>query len=421
MADVRPQDVLFRAGGATLKRLQTLVSGGASRVEVAHTFSRGSAKRSFRDRDGNTKVAASTSLAIDWPSGLVDASGATIGGPLIEGIRPQLITSPENFGAWTVNGTPVLTSGQGDPFGTTNAYLVNDDNAADDEGVYWDIPFTGDGIKAFRYYIKANTATISDQRLRDNTAAATRLQLRATWTAGVPSVAIVAGSGTVTVSPAIGVWYPVTCTVNSIIAANQNRLLMFGATTGFTPVGATYYFGVNAWDLPFATGYQGPAFGTAAADSLTAPYNLGPQSDITILVRLARPGYADLSGALGMSPGIFSFGAGTAPRIGAYFDPAARNIIGVIDTATTDATVSAAIPAGNPTVLFQFKNLTTGGQVAIDTGSGLSAFSSAATAFSAFSSQTVRLGRYDDELYGVLGDIVVMRGLFSRTEALAVA
>jgi hypothetical protein len=135
---------------------------------------------------------------------------------------------------------------------------------------------------------------------------------------------------------------------------------------------------------------------------------------------LARPYHADANGSLGVSPGIFSFGAGAAARIGAYFDPAARNIIGVIDTATTDATQTAAIPAGNPTVCFQFKNLTTGGQVALDVGSGLTAFSSAATAFSAFSSQTLRIGRYDDELYGVIGDLIVARGLFSRAEMMAV-
>jgi hypothetical protein len=215
-----------------------------------------------------------------------------------------------------------------------------------------------------------------------------------------------------------GGWYRISFSADSVVAANTNRFLIYPDFSG--GLGTVQVFGANAWNAPFPQSYQAAGEATGVADALTSPVNFGPQ-DLTVLVRLARPVHADASGALGVSPGIFSFGAGSAARIGAYFDPAARNIIGIIDTATTDQTQTAAIPAGNPTVCFQFKNLTTGGQVALDVGSGMTAFSSAATAFSAFSSQTLRIGRYDDELYGVIGDMIVARGLFTRAEMMAVA
>jgi hypothetical protein len=235
-------------------------------------------------------------------------------------------------------------------------------------------------------------------------------------------MATIAGSGVLFAPISLGNgWYECAASAEGVVAANTNRFRLI-PTELSSEVGTMLFHGANAWNSPFPQSYQAPGDATGVADALTSPFNFGPQSDLTILVRLGRPYHADAgaSTALGISPGIFSFGAGSAARIGAYFDPAARNIVGIIDTATTDQTQSAAIPAGNPTVCFQFKNLTTGGQVALDVGSGMTAFSSAATAFSAFSSQTLRIGRYDDELYGVIGDMLVLRGLFTRAEAMAV-
>lgn len=214
-----------------------------------------------------------------------------------------------------------------------------------------------------------------------------------------------------------GGWYRLAAGANSVIGANAHFVFIYPDRTGAG--GTVYAYGVNLWNASVASSYQSGVT-TRAADALTSPFNFGPLPEMTVLVRLSRPMHAGGTGALGVSPGIFSFGAGAAARIGAYFDPAARNIIGVIDTATTDATQTAAIPAGQPTVSFQFKNLTTGGQVALDTGSGLTAFSSAATAFSAFSSQTLRIGRYDDELYGTIGDMIVARGLQTRADMLLI-
>lgn len=419
---VRVSDILFRAGGATLKRLQTLVSAGAGRTEVAYTFGRATVKRAFRDRDGNAKRAAAGFMALDWPSGLVDANGNPIGGPLSEGARTQLVTNPENFGAWTVVGTPVLTSGQADPFGGTAAYLIEDNDAIGGESLVQNVGFTGNAEKCFMVFVRQGTVATNFFALHDATVPTYRHLVRISWSGGIPTLSTVIGAGTrfAPISAGAG-WWIVAATGTDVLAGNTNRIELSPVDTSGSATGTAYFFGANAWNAPFPQSYQAPGEATGVADSLTSPFNWAPQ-DVTILVRLGRPQHADagVSTALGVSPGIFSFGAGSAARIGAYFDPAARNIIGVIDTATTDATQTTAIPAGNPTVCFQFKNLTTGGQVALDTGSGYTAFSSAATGFSAFSSQVARIGRYDDELYGVIGDLIVARGQQSRADMLAV-
>jgi hypothetical protein len=137
---------------------------------------------------------------------------------------------------------------------------------------------------------------------------------------------------------------------------------------------------------------------------------------------VARPLHADATGTLGQNPRIFEIGTASSALIG-NFNSTARQFVGQIDTPTTDATQTASIPAGTSlTTTWQFKNLTTGGSVAIDTGTGLSAFSSAATAFSAFGNQTLRIGGSGgDELYGGLMDLLIVRGLLSRDRMIQLA
>lgn len=422
MSAVRPQDVLFRAGGGTLRRLQTLCAAGAGRgVEVPYTHTRADATAcaSLISRDTLGYTASANVLRMDWPSGLVDASGIPTGGILSEGARATMLDNSnmeaDNNGWLSVSGA-----------------TISRDNARAFHGSW-----------AEKIVIPLNTINCGG-------AALLRSGLKVPVTVGQAY----SGSGWVYADPgsaAVGKlfklsqqWFDAggaflnSQVITQVLVAGWQRLLDNNAVAPASTVTTHLLFCSGAgtdptytvWvDLPqienatFASSAipTGTIVLTRAADALTVPFNFGPQSDYTILARLARPPYADNVGALGKSPGIFSFGAGSAARIGAYFDPAARNIISVIDTATTDGTATVAIPAGNPTICIQYKNLTSGGQTSIDTGSASSGFGNVATAFSQFSSQTLRIGRYDDELFGVLGDLVVARGLFTRAEMLAIA
>ena len=67
-------------------------------------------------------------------------------------------------------------------------------------------------------------------------------------------------------------------------------------------------------------------------------------------------------------------------------------------------------------------SLITGGMLKQDIGTGFGSESSAATSFSAFASQLLRLGRggAGNELYGVLLDLVIARGLYTLQQMLAI-
>ena len=88
-----------------------------------------------------------------------------------------------------------------------------------------------------------------------------------------------------------------------------------------------------------------------------------------------------------------------------------------INTPTTDKLANALILSGAVIeTTQQFRNLRTGGSVAVDVGTGLSAFSDAATAFAAFGDTTLQVGNAATELYGALFDFKVGRGLRTRKQ-----
>lgn len=397
MSEVQPSDILLRYGGGTLSRHGVLTIAGARRVHsptyrLVETSTRAdvSTCASYLDRDAIIRLASANNPRLEWTSGLVDAGGVTIGGPLSEGTRTNVVLWNRDM--------------------TNAAWVKTTMTAAKDQvGV--------DGV--------ANSAS-SLLATAGNATCLQAITLGSSQRAQAVWVKRLVGSGTINMTMDNGVtWTAITLTTSWTRLTIPTQTLA-NPTVGFRIVTNTDKIAVDyvqneAGTVPSSSIPTTTAAVVRAADSQTASYNWGPSADITALVRLGRSLHMDAAGALGISPGIFSFGAGSAARIGAYFDPAARNIISVIDTATTDATQTTPIPAGNPVICIQYKNLTTGGQTALDTGSGFTAFSSAATGFSAFSSQTVRFGRYDDELFGVFGDGVFARGLRTRAEMLAIA
>lgn len=188
---VRTQDILFRAGGGTLKRLQTLVSAGAGRAEVAHTFSRDDAVTSatFRDRDGGLRKASANVLRLEYPYSYGDY------GITLEGAATQLMTDTENFGLWSLDNV-TRTAGQTDPFGGTGAYLL-DAGLSVSYSTYHTITFSaGTATRAIGLYLKAGTSPQTAFSVYDSTAGVQRHLVLVTWTAGVPSLTTGSGGGT---------------------------------------------------------------------------------------------------------------------------------------------------------------------------------------------------------------------------------
>ncbi|MHC4715625.1 MAG: hypothetical protein ACYS5V_01530, partial [Planctomycetota bacterium] len=130
--------------------------------------------------------------------------------------------------------------------------------------------------------------------------------------------------------------------------------------------------------------------------------------DFTIYARMARPFHADAVGTLGLTPVPVALSSGV-PLLDIQINAATRIFAAIINTAGVDASRTAAIPAGDALeVMGQYQALNAGGLVAIDVGSGLTAFSTAATAFSAFGDTTLTLGT---NLFSALFEVKITRGL----------
>lgn len=220
---------------------------------------------------------------------------------MLEGAtRNQLITSPEDFTAWTDLGTPVLTGGQSDPFGATNAYIIDDNDAAADEGKVWNFPastFVNTSVSG-SIFIKAGTASPSMLLWwRDVTAGTTKFQLTATWSGGIPTVSIQSGSGAILYTEPWGNgWHRVGFRVDSIVTANANEWRVMGATSGNTPTGTALYFGANVWDAAFPSSYQGPTLSARNADGFSWAFTQPPQK-MFLYVKLVDLGTSKVAAA----------------------------------------------------------------------------------------------------------------------------
>jgi hypothetical protein len=167
----------------------------------------------------------------------------------VRGLGAEPIVEDNNFsGGWTNVGTPIVTTGQADPFGGTRATLIEDDDAITAEGKYRAIGFTGDGVKAIAITVKEGTVNDLDFGVRDNDAGLVwRHRIRATWSGGVPTLATIEGSGTLYTPIALGGgWYQCYVLVNGVVGANDNRFYVYPGISG---TGSIYFYEAMAWNL----------------------------------------------------------------------------------------------------------------------------------------------------------------------------
>lgn len=273
----RPDQIVVDVGGEALlrygtwtRRLATIARGGE---EAKETHTRAS-KGTFVDRDGVGKSAGVDKPRVEW---IKDANGLYQPHLLLEAARTQLVTDPENFGAWTLNNAPTLTSGQADPFGGTAAYLINDDSALV-EHITQVLTFTGDGTKALALFVRQGTSDDFFFGIFDDTAVVWRHHVKGTWTAGVPALSTAAGGGTLfPIETLGGSWFRVMAGVNGIVAANSHRFFIGPTQDLGADTGTTYFFGANAWNATFPSSYQGPSLASRSADRFSQPLPYKPQ------------------------------------------------------------------------------------------------------------------------------------------------
>lgn len=446
MMAVRVPDVLVRVSPLMLERYGSLAVAGAGRgraVPLPITFSRADASTSatYVDRDGFIRKAAANVMRLEFADLDGDAIRETPG-ILLEGSRTNDWDRSEEMdhANWTKTAVTVNANVTVAPDGTTSSDDIIETVANSDHSVSRNITGFTDNT---RYTISGwskSGSTRSWLVLRTvnkaNSAVRTWFNL-STGTIGTKEAGHDASM--TKVQSTNGTWYRCSVTFDMGTGATT-PIGQFALATGdgvFTYTGDGTS-GLTLWGL--AVERQGGSFGAAPfpssyiktttaaiqrqADSFTVPFNFGPM-DLTVLQRVTRPAHADVTGDLGLEPATFTLST-IAGRVRGNFQQSSRFLRAYVDApgGGVDVQQTTAIPAGaSISICSQFRNLTsTGGITKLDVGSGYTADSSAATAFSAFGNQTLEIGMNTTShvLHGGLIDLIIARGLFTKAEMEAI-
>lgn len=238
------------------------------------TFSRISAGAA-RDSRGRGRMVPHSRSRFE----MVDLDGDGIpetAGLLLEQASANVCSQPENLSTWGQGGTPVLTSGQPDPFGGSAAYLVADDSGTVDENINIGLGESGDGTKAVSLHLRQGTSPINLIGLFDSNAATWRHMIRVTWIGGVPVLTTEVGSGVrFPVGGLIGGWWWCAFNAPGVVAANLNQLVLRPTNTVVSEQASLYVFGVQVEEEYFPTSYMGPGL-TRAGEQLQYAIDFAP-------------------------------------------------------------------------------------------------------------------------------------------------
>ncbi len=192
------------------------------------------------------------SAAIDTPRLDYNPSTLAAQGLLIEEARTNLVLQSQDFATtWTATASPTITTDTtAAPDGTTTADTIASTSSS--SYVAQTITFTGDGTKAYSFFIKAGTSGNTRIFIRDATAGVSRGQVDIVWTGGVPSPTVTNGSLQSLQSCPNG-WYRVSVIADSVVAANSNQFRIQPDNVSGT--GDIIIWGFQAENGAFSTSY----------------------------------------------------------------------------------------------------------------------------------------------------------------------
>lgn len=379
----------------------------------------------YRDSTGRIQVAAADVLR---DSHYVSGVRYTV----IEGLRKNKLTvASDGVTGWSATGTPVVVAAA-ITFGDLSLVHVTDDDGAAQEYHSKEFAggalFTADGKKSFAvvlYPPDAGAASGYSFQIRDTSASADRLLIVGTWTGTTPSDPAMT-TGTFLTKEVIGYYnglplWALYFQTTAATAANNHTVYAVPAVAP-SEQGDMYYGGMMIEDALFPSLIRiktTVAVVQREADVFTVPITWLPQ-DITILVEMARPLHADLSGTLADAYGILGLNSATG-AFALYFNDTSRQVVAQFNSGST-VSATRSIPVGvSLAVAMQLTtpaSTSSNGKVALDVndGSGFTAFSSAASAeLRAWASGTLRIGSIaggtDRYLYGLIKRIRIAYGL----------
>ena len=201
----------------------------------------------------------------------------------------------EDLSTWQTVGTPVITTGQADPFGGTDAYLLDDNDGAAAEIVFETFVVATALDQPVAVFLREGTAAVTDVDFRDQTATTLRHTVRITCATGI--VTTVSGAGVIIQPIALGGgWFLLLFTANSIVAGNTHavRIHPAGTTASNTGTVTAYVRSVlvmgealdnaNAWTQP----REGSRF-SQGADGTEDAWIIGDDHKLKGVVRWIPP------------------------------------------------------------------------------------------------------------------------------------
>jgi hypothetical protein len=426
MATPTSDQILFRLGDNARRRVGRIWMRADTLDGIgAPVFTRpdGAPCATYVDRGGLVRVAAADKLRIEW----VDLDGDGIRetpGILLEGSRTNLCLRSEEFdhGTWTGLAT-VTANTDVAPDGTTTADTLTDDDAAAFEFKIQTFTVANDSLThVIAIFVKKTTAATNTFGLNialsggTGVSAFPRLNTNSGLLAGAAAAQVFS----------VGNYWLLICPITNNTTGNTSLSVQVfpatGTNSGSNPgtdnvaaTGSAVVWGAQVEKAPCRSSYLKTVASavTRAADTFTMPFGFGPD-DITVLRRVARPVWAG-AGTPGLNPATFQLST-AVPYVAGNF-ATSGNVRGLVDGTVADALQETAFPAGSLLeATNQFKDLGTSGAVAVDVGNGPTSFVGGATPFAVFGNQTLQVG---NQLFAVLVDLVIARGLFTHSEMLA--
>lgn len=401
----------------------------------------GTPRATYLDRNGILQVAAADKLRRDYTPyfgfGLVDIDGNPLAGTPIESASTNtLLQSQALATTWAANVLTATNNVAVAPDGTVTATgLVPTAVSSASHRVSQAVTITAGEKLAFSMRIKANGYNAVRVQVVDTATNVVGFILRFDASTGLFGANTFGGTGTL-----LGVGVPVLANgywhfsgsgtiggavtavtvfidvFNTIANANTNAAYVGDAVSGVLAWGAQLERGAYAASSYIKTTTV-PV--TRAGDGVSMPVGFGPD-DITTLVRMLRPTWADAVGNIGKFPGAFSLSTAIS-RLRMNADNVSRGFYANPDTPSASPSSFVNMPVGTALLAFcaQWRLLTTAGKAKIDAGTGFAAESGAATGFTSYGNQTLLIGSVGDELNGILLDLLIARGLWSYAEMVA--
>jgi len=458
MPEVRPSDIIFRAGGRVLEKygVPAIAGGGRPRTgDLIETFSRadGGVQVGFYDQAGLLRFAGLNVLRAQW----MDTDGDAIRDRLalwFDDARTSRALGNNDFNAatgWFQVGTPVFTANYVSLGAISMTKIADDDGAATEYTGFnyngktdkpWASPTDGDGTKPVSiFWTKSDLESPSGAQINiTDTTAAGAVRFSANIKAdgaGAPVISSLTGTylgaefittvGTRKV-------YRLHFLTGTVTVANEHVIRV--VPSGGGPASETgdiicaLYQVENAGAFPSSpiTPTTTVAIVKAADDLLYTLLGFSPSNDFTALARVVRTFWMDSSvGPAPIAPGISAIGS-ALPSLNFFFAQAVPGAVAVQirDGATIQGPAASNLAAGTiVSVVGQWWNLKAGGFCKQDGGSGFSADSTpAANPFSKFGNADVYVGRRigaSQYLNGGLLDLIWARGRFSLVEMLKAA